>query len=101
MARSSTSRGALASVLRVLRNGSLRRADATAVIGDHLAARIAPFYVSPPVVIPNWALEECREPSATSESNDAVASHPLRASWGLGEAFIVGYSGDMGRASAR
>jgi hypothetical protein len=50
------------------------------------------------VVISNWALEECREPSATSESNDAVASHPLRATWGLGEACIVGYSGDMGRA---
>jgi glycosyltransferase involved in cell wall biosynthesis len=50
------------------------------------------------VVIPNWALEERTEPSATSESSDAVATHPLRASWGLGDAFIVGYSGNMGRA---
>jgi colanic acid biosynthesis glycosyl transferase WcaI len=89
---------ALASVLRVLRNWSLRRADATVVIGDHMAARIAPYCASPPVVIPNWALEERAERSATSESSDVVTSNPLRATWGLGEAFIVGYSGNLGRA---
>jgi colanic acid biosynthesis glycosyl transferase WcaI len=86
---------ALASPLRVLRNFSLRRADATVVIGEHMAARVAPFCASPPAVIPNWALEECAEVSATI---DWVAPHPLRASWGLGDAFVVGYSGNMGRA---
>jgi colanic acid biosynthesis glycosyl transferase WcaI len=89
---------ALASLLRVLRNWSLRHADTTVVIGAHMAARIAPFCASPPVVIPNWALEECAEANATSASSDVGATHPLRATWGLSEAFIVGYSGNMGRA---
>jgi colanic acid biosynthesis glycosyl transferase WcaI len=86
---------ALASILRAFRNWSLRRADTNVVIGNHMAARIAPLCASPPVVIPNWALEECAE---TNASSDVAASHPLRATWGLGEAFIVGYSGNMGRA---
>jgi colanic acid biosynthesis glycosyl transferase WcaI len=89
---------ALASSLRGLRNWSLRHTDATVVIGNHMAARVALFCASPPVVIPNWALEECAEANATSASSDAVATHPLRATWGLGDAFIVGYSGNMGRA---
>ena len=88
---------ALASLLRILRNWSLRRADATVVIGDHMAARVAPYCASPPVVIPNWALEEYLERDATSTSH-AVTVNPLRVSWGLGDAFIVGYSGNMGRA---
>jgi len=89
---------ALASILRVFRNWSLRRADTNVVIGNHMAARIAPLCVSPPVVIPNWALEECAELNTTNASSVVAASHPLRATWGLGEAFIVGYSGNMGRA---
>lgn len=87
---------ALASVLRVLRNWSLRHADSTVVIGEQMAAAVAPFCTSPPVMIANWALEECAD--ATSASPDALSSNLLRTSWGLGEAFIVGYSGNMGRA---
>jgi glycosyltransferase involved in cell wall biosynthesis len=88
---------AFASLLRTMRNWSLRHANATVAIGDQMAARVAPFCASPPVVIPNWALEESLETDPTSTS-DAVTVNPLRARWGLGDAFIVGYSGNMGRA---
>jgi len=88
---------ALGSLLRVLRNWSLRHADVTVVIGDHMAARVAPFCASLPVVIPNWALEEI-DADTTNAAHDALATNPLRAQWGLGDAFIVGYSGNMGRA---
>jgi glycosyltransferase involved in cell wall biosynthesis len=89
---------ALAPVLRVLRNWSLRHANATVVIGERMAALVAPFCRSPPVVIPNWALEEVPDAETTSTPSDAVTANPLRAAWGLGAAFIVGYSGNMGRA---
>jgi glycosyltransferase involved in cell wall biosynthesis len=89
---------ALASVLRVLRNWSLRNADTTVVIGENMAARVAPFCASPPVAIPNWALIERSEVGTTSVARDKVAINPLRAAWGLADAFIVGYSGNMGRA---
>ena len=51
----------LVRLLRAARNWSLRHADAVVAIGDLMAARIAPFCVSQPVVIPNWALEEQTE----------------------------------------
>jgi glycosyltransferase involved in cell wall biosynthesis len=89
---------AVASFLRLLRNWSLRHAHATVVIGERMAAHVAPFCFSPPVVIPNWALEECLDPDAQGTAGDAIAALPLRASWSLGDSFIVGYSGNMGRA---
>jgi glycosyltransferase involved in cell wall biosynthesis len=89
---------ALASVLRVLRNWSLRHADATVVIGEHMAALVGPYCRSPPVVIPNWALEEGTDATGTSTSGEFAVSKPLRAAWDLGDVFIVGYSGNMGRA---
>jgi colanic acid biosynthesis glycosyl transferase WcaI len=88
---------ALARVLRSLRNWSLRRADATVVIGERMAAWVAPSCGTPPVVIPNWALEECADENGTSTSSTAAATNPLRVAWGLGASFIVGYSGNMGR----
>ncbi len=88
---------ALGSLLRVLRNWSLRHADATVVIGDFMAARVATLCASLPVVIPNWALEERAEANSESALPNVAARNPLRASWGLGESFIVGYSGNMGR----
>lgn len=91
------SRG-LAGTFRVLRNSSLRHSTTTVVIGDQMAALVAPLCRSPPVVIPNWALEESNEADGAIASGEIASSNPLRATWGLGNGFIVGYSGNMGRA---
>lgn len=63
-------------VLRVLRNWSLRRARANVVLGELMAARVAKS-----VVIHNWA-------------DAALAPHARTG----GDAFVVGYSGNLGRA---
>jgi colanic acid biosynthesis glycosyl transferase WcaI len=89
---------ALAPSLRIVRDWSLRHADATVVIGDRMAARMAPLCASPPVVIPNWALQEQIDADPSNGARDALPTNPLRAQWGLGDAFVVGYSGNMGRA---
>jgi colanic acid biosynthesis glycosyl transferase WcaI len=89
---------ALASVLRVLRNWSLRHAHATVVIGERMAAQVTPWCAAPPVLIPNWALVEGPETNEPSTLGEATAAQALRAVWGLGNAFVVGYSGNMGRA---
>jgi colanic acid biosynthesis glycosyl transferase WcaI len=89
---------ALASFLRILRNWSLRHTHATAVIGERMATHVTPLCAVPPVVIPNWALEECTDSDIQRTSGHVAAAHPLRTRWSLGKAFIVGYSGNMGRA---
>lgn len=88
----------LASTLRVLRNWSLRHSATTVVIGDQMAALVMPLCRSKPVVIPNWALEESNEASDEVARSDILGSSPLRSAWTLGNAFVVGYSGNMGRA---
>jgi glycosyltransferase involved in cell wall biosynthesis len=91
------SRG-LAGAFRLLRNWSLRHSATTVVIGDKMAALVAPLCRLPPVVIPNWALEESDGANSSVVSGEVAASNPLRAAWGLRDAFVVGYSGNMGRA---
>ena len=44
-------------------------------------------------MIPNWADGELIRPLAP-------ADNPLRAAWGLGARFVIGYSGNLGRAHA-
>ena len=85
----------VAPLLRWLRRHGLRRAAANVVIGDRMADFIARECGSWPAVIPNWAFEESFDPE-----RDRRASATLRVEWGLGEAFVVGYSGNMGRAHA-
>jgi glycosyltransferase involved in cell wall biosynthesis len=79
--------GILAHLLQRLRNRSLRRSQAVVVVGERVATRLAPHCARPPVLIPNWALEE-----------DGESHSPLRSEWGLDRHFVVGYSGNMGRA---
>ncbi|MCC7463803.1 MAG: glycosyltransferase family 4 protein [Gammaproteobacteria bacterium] len=83
----------VAGLLRRLRNAALRKATATVVIGDAMAALVQAQCGRVSTVIPNWALEE-GEVGASQRRQD----HPLRHEWGLGSSFIVGYSGNMGRA---
>ena len=83
----------VAGVLRALRNAALRRGRATVVIGDAMGRLVERECGVAPSVIPNWALEE----DVTGDMGSR-RDHPLRREWGLGAAFIVGYSGNMGRA---
>lgn len=86
-------RGPLAASLAVLRNRTLRDADATVVIG-HLMARKVEALGTPLErihVIPNWSDDEDIQPIAPIDN-------PLRQAWGLEGKFVLGYSGNLGRA---
>lgn len=80
-------------VLRWLRDRSLRRADANVTLGARMAARVAKCGVDVEriAIIANWADGDNISPIA-SQSNE------LRRDWGLERAFVVGYSGNLGRA---
>jgi glycosyltransferase involved in cell wall biosynthesis len=85
--------GPVGDVLAALRNRSLRRADANVALGKSMAARLRTCGVDAKLVhvIPNWADDEAIVP-ITAEEN------PLRQQWGLRDNFVVGYSGNLGRA---
>ena len=86
----------LAPVLRAMRNAVLRRGHATVVIGAAMGRLVERECGRAPTLIPNWALEE--ETDSAAKTLTARLDHPLRREWSLGDAFIVGYSGNMGRA---
>jgi colanic acid biosynthesis glycosyl transferase WcaI len=75
-------------ILRVPRNWSLRTAARNIAIGERMAVMVAGITGHRPTVIPNWALEE----------GNAADAAGLRATWKLEGKFVVGYSGNMGRA---
>ena len=84
---------ALVAVLGWLRDLSLGAAAINVVIGDRMAATLRGRGVAADRlrVIPNWAHEDVIEPRPANQSR-------LRAALGLGEHFVVGYSGNLGRA---
>lgn len=85
--------GLVARLLKPLRDASLRRADANVVLGRRMAARVhsaAPRHRAI-VDIPNWADGAIIKPVPH-------AANALRTSWGLADAFVVAYSGNLGRA---
>jgi colanic acid biosynthesis glycosyl transferase WcaI len=86
-------RGPLGRLLRVWRNASLRHARLNIAIGDRMAERIAAEGVPAAqiAVMPNWSDETAIRPIA----REAVT---LRDEWAFGDAFVVGYSGNLGRA---
>jgi len=79
--------------LRNVRNQSLRSAIMNVVVGDGMAQKIAAIGVAPDrvCIIQNWADGVLIEPIAP-------ADNPLRSEWGLDGKFVVGYSGNLGRA---
>jgi len=85
-------RGVGFSVLKRLRNASLRAAMQNVVLGDLMRDRLVNEGVDPAkiTVIPNWASAEDLYPVAPEDN-------PLRAEWGLKGQFVVGYSGNLGR----
>jgi colanic acid biosynthesis glycosyl transferase WcaI len=86
-------RGPIAEALAALRNRSLRNAEATVVAGALMADRIKALGVPPARVhvIANWCDDEVIRPLQP-------ANNPLREAWHLAGKFVVGYSGNLGRA---
>ena len=79
-------------LLRWLRDGSLRQAAANVVLGARMRERVTALGVDPRTiaVIPNWADGALLRPVERG-------ANPLRAEWELGDKFVVGYSGNLGR----
>ena len=76
-----------------LRNGALNAAALNVVIGEDMAERLKAMGIAPATlrVIHNWSDDEAVTPLEG-------AQNALRAAWGLEGKFIVGYSGNLGRA---
>ncbi|OYY67822.1 glycosyltransferase family 4 protein [Sphingomonas sp. 28-63-12] len=86
-------RGPAGRALRLLRNASLRSAAINVVIGERMAERLVAEGIAANAiaVLPNWADDEVIRPVARAEVS-------LRRIWGLDHQFVVGYSGNLGRA---
>jgi colanic acid biosynthesis glycosyl transferase WcaI len=86
-------KGSLGSALTRLRDASLRSAAANVVIGERMAAKLCERGIPADRihVIPNWCDDTAIHPAP--ENNN-----PLRHAWGLEGKFVVGYSGNLGRA---
>jgi len=84
----------VAPMLRWLRNLSLKQARTNVVLGEGMAARLRAEGVAADKidVIHNWSPVEIAPPAAQPIPN------PLRMEWQLGQKFVVGYSGNFGRA---
>lgn len=83
---------ALPGLLRLLRNRSLRKAAANVAIGERMAEHLRlQLPGSRLTVIANWPHEDAIRPMVASESQ-------LRSRLGLLDKFVVGYSGNLGRA---
>jgi colanic acid biosynthesis glycosyl transferase WcaI len=85
-------RGPLGRGLLQLRDASLRAAAVNVVVGERMAEIVRKRGIAPERirVIPNWCDDEGIQPIAPLDN-------PLRREWGLGERFVVGYSGNLGR----
>lgn len=85
--------GPVGRIAQFCRNASLTSARMNVAIGDVMAQRLTQQGVVPErvKVIPNWSDDEYIRPVPPSEN-------PLRQRWGLEGKFVVGYSGNLGRA---
>lgn len=85
--------GVLGRLLTRLRNWSLQKAVCNVVIGDNMRDKLLEIGVADKkiVVIHNWADGDAIQPTP-KECN------PLREKWSLQRKFVIGYSGNLGRA---
>src|SRR5262249_818742 len=85
-------KGPLGRGLLQLRDTALRAADANVVVGVGMAEIVRARGIVPERirVIPNWCDDGEIQPLAALDN-------PLRREWGLGDRFVVGYSGNLGR----
>jgi len=81
------------SFLRQLRNLFLKHARLNVVLGEHMAERVAAMGIplSRIRIVPNWADGSLIQPIPREQN-------ALRHDWGMEDAFVVGYSGNLGRA---
>jgi colanic acid biosynthesis glycosyl transferase WcaI len=86
-------RGPVAASLAALRNATLREAAATVVVGDLMGHKVKTLGAPAERihVIANW----CNDEDIRLVAN---ADNPLRRQWGLADKFVLGYSGNLGRA---
>lgn len=79
--------------LRVPRNWSLRSAAINVALGSRMSEKLAALGVAPERVsiLQNWADGDLIKPVSP-------ANNSLRREWGLDDKFVVGYSGNLGRA---
>lgn len=85
--------GPLGRVLTRLRDHSLQVADVNVVLGSSMADRLRTRGIDADriEVIPNWTDDHLVTPVPRDRN-------PVRKSWGLEDKFVVGYSGNLGRA---
>lgn len=85
-------KGPAATALAALRNNTLRAAAANVVPGGLMAEKIATLGVPQEriQIIPNWCNDEEIRPLAHERNS-------LRQAWNLGDKFVFGYSGNLGR----
>jgi glycosyltransferase involved in cell wall biosynthesis len=85
--------GPAVGLLRRLRNRASRKAALNVVIGERMGELLAREGVAPGkiAVVPNWSHEDAIRPLDSQDSR-------LRARLGLQDRFVVGYSGNLGRA---
>jgi glycosyltransferase involved in cell wall biosynthesis len=86
-------RGPIGGGLSYLRDKTLQTAAANVVVGQRMRETIASFGIptNNVHVIHNWSDDEQIVPVSN-------ADNPLRHEWGLNDKFVVGYSGNLGRA---
>jgi len=77
--------------LVAMRNRSLKRARINVCVGETMRERLARQGVDNTTVIHNWADGESIRPLDRRQN-------PLRERWELQDRFVVGYSGNLGRA---
>jgi colanic acid biosynthesis glycosyl transferase WcaI len=86
-------KGRIGQLISSARDTSLKAAKANVVVGERMAEQVLARGVPPQSVhvIPNWSDDEEISPVGNAEN-------PLRRAWGLENKFVVGYSGNLGRA---
>lgn len=86
-------RGNLGRLLQKLRNTSLQAAAINVVLGERMAVYLKGQGIPADkiTVIHNWADGQAIRPLVPKQN-------PLRADWGLAGKFVIGYSGNLGRA---
>lgn len=86
-------KGPLSKLLAPARNASLRSATENVVVGEQMAKKLSRLDVARTRIniIPNWCDDESIVPVDP-------ADNPLREEWGLQNKFVLGYSGNLGRA---
>ena len=83
--------GRLGKAVTYLRDQSLRAAAANVVVGAKMADKLHALNLGNVHIIHNWTDDKAIKPVRH-------ADNPLRRLWGLQDKFVVGYSGNLGRA---